>query len=127
MGIELVFEAVALDISKLTVRCDLGSTAADLSVVYAGCDERLIDDVAKASPEKIVYISCDPATLARDLKRFDEKGYKSEKAVKFCEAHGVLAHTYVPKQNLSAGRGIAFGVVVVKLDSEIVAKTVKAL
>lgn len=44
-----------------------------------GCDERLIDDVAKASPEKIVYISCDPATLARDLKRFYEKGYKTEK------------------------------------------------
>ena len=44
-----------------------------------GCDERLIDDVANASPEKIVYISCDPATLARDLKRFSEKGYKTEK------------------------------------------------
>ncbi len=44
-----------------------------------GCDEKLIDDVAKANPEKIVYISCDPATLARDLKRFSEKGYKTEK------------------------------------------------
>ena len=40
-----------------------------------GCDAQLIGTVAKMSPERIVYVSCDPATLARDLKLFAELGY----------------------------------------------------
>lgn len=42
-----------------------------------GCDLELIETVAEMSPDRIVYVSCDPATLARDLKRFDEKGYQT--------------------------------------------------
>ena len=42
----------------------------------AGCEKSLIDSVLKVSPEKIVYVSCDPATLARDLKIFAENGYE---------------------------------------------------
>ena len=42
----------------------------------AGVDSKLIDAVVGISPEKIVYISCDPATLARDVKLFMEKGYE---------------------------------------------------
>ena len=42
-----------------------------------GCDESLLSTVAKDfSPERIVYVSCDPATLARDCKLLEEKGYK---------------------------------------------------
>ena len=33
-----------------------------------GCDEVLLDTIVKMAPEKVVYVSCDPATLARDLK-----------------------------------------------------------
>lgn len=40
-----------------------------------GCDKALIDTIVKMIPEKIVYVSCDPATLARDLAIFAEKGY----------------------------------------------------
>lgn len=40
-----------------------------------GCDTLTIDSVVSMSPERIVYVSCDPATLARDLKIFTEKGY----------------------------------------------------
>ena len=42
----------------------------------AGCDPVLLDMVAEAKPERIVYVSCDPATLARDIKILGEKGYR---------------------------------------------------
>ncbi len=42
-----------------------------------GCEEQLIKTVANGfAPQKAVYISCDPATLARDAKLFDSLGYK---------------------------------------------------
>ena len=45
-----------------------------------GCDGALVETVAKMSPERIVYVSCDSATLARDCARFLEAGYKVEEA-----------------------------------------------
>lgn len=45
-----------------------------------GTDERFIRACEKLSPEKIVYISCGPDTLARDLKIFEECGYKARLA-----------------------------------------------
>ena len=41
-----------------------------------GCDAQLIDTVVKMAPERVVYVSCDPETLARDLRLFADKGYK---------------------------------------------------
>ena len=46
----------------------------------AGCDERLLAAVVKAEPSKIVYVSCDPATLARDIKWLAEHGYEFREA-----------------------------------------------
>ncbi len=43
-----------------------------------GCGEELCKTVAEMSPERVVYVSCDPETLARDLKTFDELGYKTQ-------------------------------------------------
>ena len=33
-----------------------------------GCDEKLLSTIVEMAPEKVVYVSCDPATLARDCK-----------------------------------------------------------
>jgi len=42
----------------------------------AGCDPKLLESVLKVEPERIVYVSCDPATLARDIKLLEYEGYK---------------------------------------------------
>ena len=41
----------------------------------AGCDEKLLAAVVEVSPDRIVYVSCDPATLARDVKYLTGSGY----------------------------------------------------
>lgn len=41
-----------------------------------GCDKKLLEVIAKMAPEKIVYVSCNPSTMARDLKYLTEKGYQ---------------------------------------------------
>ncbi len=41
-----------------------------------GCDEKLLDTIVTMSPQRVVYVSCDSATLARDLKVLSERGYK---------------------------------------------------
>ena len=43
-----------------------------------GCDIKLLEAIGKAKPRRVVYVSCDPSTLARDLKILEEKGYKTE-------------------------------------------------
>jgi len=40
-----------------------------------GCDPRVIASIIKISPQKIVYVSCGPATLARDIKSLISNGY----------------------------------------------------
>ena len=44
-----------------------------------GCDEAVLETMLKMKPEKIVYVSCDSATLARDLKVLCQEEYKLEK------------------------------------------------
>ncbi len=46
----------------------------------AGSDEAFLSSVVKLAPERIVYISCNPETLARDLKYLKQKGYEVGKA-----------------------------------------------
>ena len=49
-----------------------------------GCDKELLDTVANGfSPERIVYVSCDPATLARDIKILSSLGYTAEEYTVF--------------------------------------------
>jgi len=46
-----------------------------------GCDETCLSAVLELSPKRIVYVSCDPGSLARDIKYLGEGGYKLEKWV----------------------------------------------
>jgi 23S rRNA (uracil1939-C5)-methyltransferase len=42
-----------------------------------GCERVLLESIAKMQPERIVYVSCDPGTLARDLAILEDSGYKT--------------------------------------------------
>lgn len=44
-----------------------------------GCDEVLLDTIVEMQPDRVVYVSCDSATLARDLKYLCERGYQVKK------------------------------------------------
>lgn len=44
-----------------------------------GCDENLLNTIVEMQPDRVVYVSCDSATLARDLKYLCERGYQVEK------------------------------------------------
>ena len=41
-----------------------------------GCDEKVLDTIVSMQPDRVVYVSCNPSTLARDLAYLDERGYK---------------------------------------------------
>ncbi|MCH5252963.1 MAG: 23S rRNA (uracil(1939)-C(5))-methyltransferase RlmD [Lachnospiraceae bacterium] len=99
-GVEIVPEAVENarenaarnGIENVTFVCGAAEDVAaeqgvDVIVVdppRKGCDAALIDTMVKMQPEKIVYVSCDPATLARDVKLLGEQGYEVRK-VQACD------------------------------------------
>ncbi|MDF2609007.1 MAG: rlmD [Lachnospiraceae bacterium] len=59
-----------------------------------GCDESLLDTIVQMSPKKVVYVSCDPATLARDLKYLCGRGYEV-KRVQAVDQFGHSVHVEV--------------------------------
>ena len=54
-----------------------------------GCEKELLDAIVMMKPERIVYVSCDPATLARDLKYLVGEGY----AVELVQGVDMFGHT----------------------------------
>jgi 23S rRNA (uracil1939-C5)-methyltransferase len=55
--------------------------SADVLVVdppRKGCDEALLNTILSMKPKRVVYVSCNPATLARDLKILEDGGYKTK-------------------------------------------------
>ena len=64
---------------------EMAEQGAQADVVFmdpprAGSDEAFLSSVVRLAPEKVVYISCNPETLARDLKYLVKKGYQAREA-----------------------------------------------
>lgn len=56
-----------------------------------GCAESLLDTIVLMAPKKVVYVSCDPATLGRDLKYLSARGYEL-KRVQAVDQFGHTGH-----------------------------------
>ena len=70
--------------SAETIASQLADSGKKADVIFIdpprkGSDETTLDCIAKMAPEKIVYVSCNPATLARDLSYLKSKGYETKK------------------------------------------------
>ena len=97
IGVEIIPEAIEdakanaklNNIENATFICGDASVAAEklknegikpdtiiLDPPRKGCAEELLKTVAQINPQKIVYVSCDPATLARDCARLSVLGYE---------------------------------------------------
>lgn len=59
-----------------------------------GCDVVCLDTIVKMQPERVVYVSCDSATLARDVKYLGERGY-GVKRVRCCDMFPMGGHCEV--------------------------------
>ena len=70
-----------------------------------GCDEATLSAVVKMNPQRVVYVSCNPATAARDAKWLETRGYRTEKVqpvdlfprTKHCEAVILLSKLNVER------------------------------
>jgi 23S rRNA (uracil1939-C5)-methyltransferase len=66
-------EEVIPDIIKRGIKADV----VVVDPPRKGCEKELLDAIASINPKRIVYVSCDPGTLARDLGILDELGYRT--------------------------------------------------
>lgn len=69
---------------------DVNSDVVFIDPPRKGCDKTAVDTLIKISPQRIVYVSCNPATLARDLKLFEEK-YEIKK-IAICDMFPFTSH-----------------------------------
>ncbi len=75
-------EFIVGDAVKILPRLAEADTYANVVVVdppRAGCDKKVLETFAAMRPEKIIYVSCNPATLARDLSTLADFGYRTKK------------------------------------------------
>lgn len=71
------------DAALLAAKLEAEGLRPDVVVVdppRKGLAAEVVETVARMGPERVVYVSCDPATLARDVKRFGALGYEVEQA-----------------------------------------------
>ncbi len=80
-----LYEAPAEDAlpALVTQIADLRHVHAIVDPPRAGLDKKVLDALASARPESILYVSCDPSTLARDARRLIEHGYRLAQVTPF--------------------------------------------
>jgi 23S rRNA (uracil1939-C5)-methyltransferase len=79
-------EFICADASEAAAQLKESGIRPDVVVVdppRKGLAPDVIDTIGHIAPDRVVYVSCDPATLARDLKLFHERGYKAQEATAF--------------------------------------------
>ena len=70
----------ASDIAAKLAADDLRPDVICVDPPRKGLAPEVIDAVARMGPQRIVYVSCDPATLGRDVKLLEQRGYKARRA-----------------------------------------------
>lgn len=73
---EFILGDAAIELPKLLT----GGVNPDVVLVdppRAGCEEKVLAAISGVAPQKIVYVSCNPASLARDLRYLEDHGYKT--------------------------------------------------
>ncbi|MEE0943973.1 MAG: 23S rRNA (uracil(1939)-C(5))-methyltransferase RlmD [Clostridia bacterium] len=75
--------AAAEDITPKLIEQGIKPDTVILDPPRKGSDEKTLGAIVSAKPKRIVYVSCNPATLARDVKFLTENGYKTEKVTAF--------------------------------------------
>ncbi|AUJ29074.1 23S rRNA (uracil(1939)-C(5))-methyltransferase RlmD [Liquorilactobacillus hordei] len=112
-GVEIVPEAIA-DAKKNATVNDINNTTFEVGtasewmskwsedgikpdvVVFdpprKGLEPEVINSTVKLSPEKIVYVSCNPATLVRDIQLFTEQGYQVVKPIQPVDQFPMTTH-----------------------------------
>ena len=71
------------DAAQLALQLEQEGIRPDVVVVdppRKGLAPEVVDTIARMSPQRVVYVSCDPATLARDVARFSSLGYAATQA-----------------------------------------------
>lgn len=88
------FTGASEEILPMKYKESNGKMSADVIVVdppRKGCESALLQTILDMSPERVVYVSCDPATLARDLRFLCNGGYELKK-VRGCDMFGHSGH-----------------------------------
>jgi 23S rRNA (uracil1939-C5)-methyltransferase len=73
---------IAADAGEAAAQLEREGVRPDVVVIdppRKGCSPDVIDTIVRMAPDRVVYVSCDPATLARDLKLFAERGYVTDR------------------------------------------------
>lgn len=76
-------ELYDLPAEEVLPRLELSPDIILLDPPRAGLSKSVLDGVVDLNPDLIAYVSCDPATLARDIQRFNNKGYILEESTPF--------------------------------------------
>ena len=82
-----LFEA---DVAEALPHIDQKADVVIIDPPRAGIEKTVLDRLVAVNPRSVIYVSCDPSTLARDLSRFSENGYE----LRFAQPVDMFPNTY---------------------------------